>query len=88
VSVDGFLGTSWLALEDGTRDELAGLLASSAPDAALLHAMHWELAPFFCRTCGLNYCAADWIREVLDDDGFYDCTVGYCPRGHRQLIDD
>ncbi len=88
VSLDGFLGTSWMAVDPRSRDDITALVASPQPDAALLHAMDWELAPFYCRTCELNYCVADWSREQLFDEGFYDCTVGHCPRGHRQMIDD
>jgi hypothetical protein len=24
----------------------------------------------------------------LFDDGFYDCTMGTCPNGHKHMIDD
>jgi hypothetical protein len=35
----------------------------------------WELAPFYCPDCDLNYCRADWHTYVLVDEGFYDCSV-------------
>ena len=25
---------------------------------------------------------------VLDDEGFYDCTMGICPGGHKYMVDD
>jgi hypothetical protein len=37
---------------------------------------------------GLNYCGADWWTYVLVDEGFYDCTMGICPQGHRHMVDD
>jgi hypothetical protein len=37
---------------------------------------------------GLNYCSADWHTYVPVDEGFYDCTMGICPRDHRRTVDD
>jgi hypothetical protein len=35
----------------------------------------WELAPFSCPYCDLNYCRAGWHTYILVDEGFYDCSV-------------
>ncbi|WP_344949816.1 hypothetical protein [Actinomadura miaoliensis] len=86
--LDGFLGTVWHAIERLTYDEMAWFVAQERPDAAWLRAKDWQLAPFYCRHCELNYCRADWHPQVRFDEGFYDCTVGHCPRGHQQTIDD
>jgi hypothetical protein len=55
----------------------------------------WEhdSASFYCPTCDKAYCTAHWQTElVFDDDpdlpGWYDCTYGTCPQGHRRVIDD
>jgi hypothetical protein len=48
----------------------------------------WEVTPFYCPDCGLNYCGRDWDTRVLFDEGFYDRTEGTCPHGHRHTIDD
>jgi hypothetical protein len=48
----------------------------------------WEIRPFFCPECGLNYFSKDWDIYVLLDEGFYDCAVGICPNGHRHTLDD
>ncbi len=31
---------------------------------------------------------AEWCTETFFDEGFYDYTMGYCPHGHRQMLDD
>ena len=58
------------------------------PDPAALHAIDWELAPFWCRTCHQCYCLSHWERIVIMDEGFYDYSDEICPQRHRQMIDD
>jgi hypothetical protein len=55
----------------------------------------WEhdSASFYCPTCDATYCQTHWqIETVFEDDpdmpGWYDCTYGTCPQGHRRMIDD
>ena len=62
--------------------------SGEALDPAALRRIDWELAPFYCPDCAQNYCRADWRTYVLFDEGFYDCTMGRCPRGHEHMIDD
>lgn len=48
-------------------------------------------APFYCPECRAIYCYAHWRTEIqFDDDfpGWYDCTYGTCPAGHRRIVDD
>ena len=47
----------------------------------------WEITPFYCPECGLNYCIKEWDTSVLFDDGLYDRTEGTCPNGHRHTLD-
>ena len=61
---------------------------SDAPSPVALRQIDWELAPFYCPDCDLNYCRIDWRTYVLMDEGFYDCTMGICPDGHRHMVDD
>ena len=43
----------------------------------------------FCTECGKIYCGNHWKTEtIFESDGWYDCTYGVCPNGHRKLIDD
>lgn len=42
----------------------------------------------YCPECDKIYCRHHYITEEEWDEGFYDCTFGTCPLGHRRLIDD
>ncbi|HLQ54640.1 MAG TPA: hypothetical protein VK162_10235 [Streptosporangiaceae bacterium] len=88
VTVSGFLGTGWKAIRQAGQDQVSEALATDPPDLAALHAVDWELAPFWCRGCRTCYCRYCWNALVLFDEGFYDCTDGICPAGHRQMLDD
>jgi hypothetical protein len=88
VVVDYFLGTTSKFAGAGTLDAAQEILRGDAPDPVALRRIDWELAPFFCPDCDLNYCSADWHTYVLLDEGFYDCTMGTCPREHRHMLDD
>ena len=88
VFLDLFLSSSWHLLDPPAYDEVSRLLSAASPDPLALRQVDWELAPFFCCDCGLNYCRAHWNPMVVYDEGFYDYTEGHCPKGHRQMIDD
>jgi hypothetical protein len=47
-----------------------------------------EFAPCWCPTCQQSYCADCWSVWVEQDEGFYDCTRGRCPRYHERIQDD
>ena len=42
----------------------------------------------YCPKCDKIYCWEDYNAREEYDDGFYDCTMGECPIGHRRMIDD
>jgi hypothetical protein len=87
--VDYFLGsTAWHAADAQTLDAVQALINEGPVDPIALRQVDWELAPFCCPDCELNYCSKDWHTWVLVDDGFYDCTIGRCPNGHEQMVDD
>jgi len=88
VIVDYFLGTVGIFADAATLNAVEEIVTSDAPDPAALRRIDWELAPFYCSDCGLNYCRADWRTIVLVDEGFYDCTMGWCPNGHEHIVDD
>lgn len=48
----------------------------------------WEITPFYCPDCELNYCSRDWDTCVLAGEGFCDCTMGICPNGRRHTLDN
>ncbi len=88
IIVDYFLGTAWKRAEPGTYTAVRAILDSAQPDPAELRRIDWELAPFYCPECEQAYCRADWHTYVVFDEGFYDCTIGTCPAGHRHTVDD
>lgn len=89
VMIDQWLGgPSWHYLDPASWTRIGELLTAIRPDPGALHAINWELAPFWCRSCQRGYCRDHWQSVVILDEGFYDCTVGVCPAGHRQMIDD
>ena len=48
-----------------------------------------DFVAFHCSVCGKAYCGACWaIGPPEFDDGFYDYTMGTCPEGHEQMVDD
>jgi hypothetical protein len=67
---------------------VCAILDGDQPDPADLRRIDWELAPFYCPERERNYCRSDWHTFVLLDEGFYDCTMGTCPAGHRRMVDD
>jgi hypothetical protein len=88
IVVDYFFGTATRFADAATLDAVEEIVSSGVPDPVALRRTDWELAPFYRPDCGLNYCRADWETFPLFDEGFYDCTIGICPHGHRHTVDD
>jgi hypothetical protein len=89
--LDYFLGTAWHSAGSGTLDAVQALIEQGNVDPVAIRDLDWrlwELTPFYCPDCGLNYCGSDWETYVLFDEGFYDCTNGRCPEGHEHMLDD
>ena len=42
----------------------------------------------YCPECNEIYCGAHYDTEEEWDEGFYDCTYGTCPEGHKRIIHD
>ncbi len=48
-----------------------------------------DFVAFHCRVCNQAYCEKCWqIGAPVFDEGFYDYTLGTCPAGHEQIVDD
>jgi hypothetical protein len=88
IVVDHFFGTASRFADAATLDAVQEVVSSDAPDPVALRRIDWELAPFYCPECDSNYCRADWETFPIFDEGFYDCTIGICPSGHRHTVDD
>lgn len=89
VTVTGVAGamTVWLSPSDVPRAE-----AALHGGARALYEYNSEWASFYCPQCAGAYCREHWRLEMqFDDDGlpgWYDCTYGTCPVGHRRIVDD
>ena len=60
-------------------------------DPRALYAVDKLWVPFYCPACDRCYCLDHWkVEAVFDSDfaGWYDCSYGTCPAGHRRIIDD
>ena len=57
-----------------------------------LYAVDELWAPFYCPECDRSYCIKHWdIVLKFDNDfmpGWYDCSYGTCPKGHKRMVDD
>ncbi|MGQ4874214.1 MAG: hypothetical protein ACP6IY_09100 [Promethearchaeia archaeon] len=42
----------------------------------------------YCPECDKIYCRWHYNVEEFYDEGFYDYTIGICPKGHKRIIDD
>jgi len=42
----------------------------------------------YCPECDKIYCWNHYKLEEEWEEGFYDCTYGECPEGHKRMIDD
>jgi hypothetical protein len=87
--LDCFLGASRHAQEAGILDAVQALIERGNVDPAAIRAVSWALwdvTPFYCPECELNYCGTDWDIYVDFNVGLYDCILGICPNGHRHLV--
>jgi hypothetical protein len=80
VVVDYFIGPAARSVSADTLDAVQDVVTSQTPDPVALRRIDWELAPFYCPDCDLNYCRTDWHTIPIFDEGFYDYTMGICPR--------
>jgi hypothetical protein len=77
------------------RKELAGELFDNLKNENLLGVHQFmqkhhsqEGLDAYCPQCDNIYCWEHYKAREEYDDGFYDCTYGECPSGHRRMIDD
>jgi hypothetical protein len=86
---DGFMGKTREQVGAEQEESLRAALERS--DASKLYELNRLWAPFYCAQCRRSYCIPHWQVETKYDDefpGFYDCSYGTCPQGHRRMIDD
>lgn len=89
LRVEGPAAQSLMRISPQLAARLDEALTVGTPGA--LYTLSFEYAPSYCPECKLCYCHQCWeLETVFDEDfaGFYDCTYGICPHGHRCLVDD
>jgi hypothetical protein len=90
IIVSGFLGEHSKAISQDAYPLIQEALNQFS--VLTLYQIDPLFAPFYCPECKLCYCEEHWdIQPVFDDDfmsGWYDYSVGTCPRGHKREVAD
>jgi hypothetical protein len=84
-----FLGTTWHPDTDEVLDAAQALIEQGNVDPVTLREITWtlwDITPFYCPECPLNYCSQDWNMHFAVNAGSHDCIIGTCPSGHRHLL--
>ena len=84
-SIKDFIGHERVAISGDPRHVEAALQNS---DAGALYRIEKLWAPFYCPECARIYCVNHWKIVPVYDGDFFDCSHGYCPEGHKRLIED
>jgi hypothetical protein len=87
--LDYFLGTVWHEDTGDVVDAVQALIDQGNVDPATIREISWALwdvTPFYCPECRLNYCGPDWIMHFSVRAGTHDSIIGSCPNGHRHLL--
>jgi hypothetical protein len=87
--LDYFLGTIWHADRGDVLDAVQALIEQGNVDPVTIREITWtlwDITPFYCPECRLNYCSLDWTMHFPVYGRSYDCIVGTCPSGHRHVI--
>jgi hypothetical protein len=83
--LDYFLGTIWHADTGDVLDAVQALIEQGNADPVTIREITWalwDITPFYCPECRLNYCSLDWNIHFSVRAGTHDCIIGTCPGGH------
>ena len=72
-------------------DELIEIMTYLENDEldAVLAIFRGDNMAFYCPNCDKCYCGDHWdTMPVYEADGWYDYTMGTCPKGHERMVDD
>jgi hypothetical protein len=84
-----FLGTVWHSDTSDVLDAVQALIDQGNVDPVVIRQVSWtlwDITPFYCPECRLNYCSLDWDVRFAVNAGSHDCIIGTCPNGHRHLL--
>ena len=86
IFLKDFIGTEKVVVTpEGSRALQAALAAA---DPAALYKVERLWAPFYCPECASVYCRNHWVIVPEYDEGFFDCSYGTCPSGHRRMTEE
>jgi hypothetical protein len=86
ISISGFIGEERVVLSASA--DLALRMCLASVDPAGLYDLEGLWAPFYCPACARVYCREHWTVVPEYDEEFFDQSHGYCPEGHKRLIED
>ena len=86
IFLQDFIGTERVVLS--TEQKRAVHAALTQKDAAALHKVERLFAPFYCPECACVYCRQHWVIAPVYDENFFDCSYGWCPKGHKRMVED
>lgn len=86
IFLKDFIGTEKVVLSAKQSQAIHAALTQT--DAAALYKVEHLFAPFYCPACACVYCRKHWAVVPEFEDGFFDCSHGWCPEGHKRLIED
>jgi predicted RNA-binding Zn-ribbon protein involved in translation (DUF1610 family) len=87
--LDYFLGTVWNADTGDVLDAVQALIEQGNTDPVTIREITWtlwDITPFYCPECRLNYCSLDWNIYLAVSERSYDCILGTCPNRHRHML--
>src|SRR5947209_16754085 len=85
LSIKDFIGSEHSVISGDPAQLEAALRAS---DPAALYKVERLWAPFYCPECTRVYCLSHWKVLPVYDGDFFDCSYGYCPEGHKRMLED
>jgi len=86
IFLKDFIGTEKVLVSPAEIPKVQAALDQG--DAAALYAVEKLWAPFYCPACACVYCRKHWTIAPQYDEGYFDCSYGFCPRGHRRMTED
>lgn len=86
IFLKDFIGTEKVVVSD--EQSAAVNAALSKGDPAALYQVERLWAPFYCPTCAAVYCLKHWVVIPQYDEEFFDCSYGWCPKGHKRMLED
>jgi hypothetical protein len=87
--LDYFLGPVWHQDTGDVLDAVQELIEQGNADPVTIREITWtlwDITPFYCPECQLNYCSLDWNAHLAVSEGTHDCIIGSCPNEHRHLL--